>query len=248
MPLRVAPPLPEALISTTLSTLLRGKFCSAVLPGRPTLAFGKGQVIYDIGDDGRNLLFIRSGFAKVETLTRDGHSIIYDVRKAGDVVGELCAYERWRTNRAVALEATTLVAVPFDEVLEIIQKDPLLLRELVQVFCGALSNAYQQVDTIAVGDTMQKLTRALVRLGRELGRISPEGTEIATHVTQEELAQMVGVSRERLSMAMNSLRAQGLADYSRGGRIVLDLAALEARVESGPEVKPVPAAARAVGK
>jgi len=248
MPLRLVPPLPQALISTTLSTVLRGKFCNAILPGRPAVAFEKGQVIYDIGDDGRNLLFILSGFAKVETLTRDGHSVIYGVRKAGDVVGELCAYERWRSNRAVALETTTLIAVPFDEVLEIIQKDHLLLRELVQVFCGALSNAYQQVDTIAVGDTMQKLTRALVRLGRELGRISPEGTEIAAHVTQEELAQMVGVSRERLSMAMNSLRAQGLADYSRGGRIVLDLAALEAHAERGADVKPVPAAARAPGK
>lgn len=242
------PPLPQVLMSTTLSTVLRGKFCDAVLPGRAATTFEKGQIIYDIGDDGRSLLFVRSGYAKVETLTRDGHSIIHDLRKAGDVLGELCAYERWRSNRAVALEATTLVAVPFDEVLQTIQKDPVLLRELVQVFCGALANAYQQVDTIAVGDTLHKLARALVRLGLECGRPAPGGIEIAAPVTQQELAQMVGVSRERLSMAMNALRAQGLADYSRGGRIVIDLAALAAEGERDPHLPPVPAAAPAPGK
>ncbi|HVS87175.1 MAG TPA: Crp/Fnr family transcriptional regulator [Candidatus Acidoferrum sp.] len=191
------------------------------------MTFDKDQVIYDVGDGNNSFFFLQTGFVKVGTITEDGRELIYDVRKSGDIVGELCASDQPRQDRAVALEQTEVITVPLDEVLEIVQKNRDLLRQLVQVFCASLSDAYDQLNSVAFGDTVHRLVRVLVKLGKQLGRRSGQSTEISTYLTQEEISQMVAVRRERISTAMNFLRDRGLVDYSRHGHLVLDLKALE---------------------
>jgi CRP/FNR family transcriptional regulator, cyclic AMP receptor protein len=222
-----APLVPQAPLSAALATIFRGKLCDVVLQSRWVTTFEKDQVIYDVGGENQTLFFIRSGFVKIGTVIEDGHELIYDVRKAGDVVGELCASERPRQDRAVALEQTEIVAVPLNDVLEIVRKDRALLRQLVQIFCDSLSDAYEQLNSVAFNNTVHRLVKVLVRLGTQFGRQCPHGTEISTLLTQEEIAQMVAVRRERLSTAMNFLRSRRLVGYSRRGYIVLDLPALE---------------------
>jgi CRP/FNR family transcriptional regulator, cyclic AMP receptor protein len=217
----------QAPLSAALARILRGKLCDVVLKNRAVTRFEKDRVIYDVGDHGRTLFFIRSGFVKIGTITEDGHELIYDVRKGGDVVGELSASRQPRRDRAVALELTDIIAVPLDEVLEIVRKDRDLLQQLIELFSDSLSDAYDHLDSVAFSDTVHRLVRLLIKLGTELGRQSGHRLEIATYLTQEEIAQMVAVRRERLSTAMNFLRTRGMVDYSRHGYIVVDLAALE---------------------
>lgn len=216
-----------APLSSALVTIFRGKLCDVVLRNRSVMTFERNQIIYEVGDGNHSLFFLRSGFVKVGTITEDGHELIYDVRKVGDVVGELCASDQPRQDRAVALERTEAIAVPFDELLEIVQKNRELLRQLVQVFCESLSDAYDQLNSMAFSDTVHRLVKVLVRLGKHHGRQSDEGTVISAYLTQEEISQMVAARRERTSTAMNLLRDRGLVDYSRHGHLVLNLKALE---------------------
>jgi CRP/FNR family cyclic AMP-dependent transcriptional regulator len=217
----------DASLSSALAVIFRGKLCDVVLRNRAVMTFEKDQVLYNVGDKDQTLFFLRSGFVKVGTITQDGHELIYEVRKGGDIVGELCASENPRQDRAVALEQTQAIAVPFDEVLEIVQKNRDLLRQLVQVFCNSLSDAYDQLNSLAFSDTVHRLIRVLVRLGTQLGRGSGQRTELSTYLTQEEISQMVAVRRERVSTAMNFLRNRGMVDYSQHGYLTLDLKALE---------------------
>jgi CRP/FNR family cyclic AMP-dependent transcriptional regulator len=217
----------DASLSSALAIIFRGKLCDVVLRNRPVMTFEKDQVLYEVGNKNQTLFFLRSGFVKVGTITQDGHELIYDVRKDGDVVGELCASGNPRQDRAVALEQTQAIAVPFDEVLEIVQKNRDLLRQLVQVFCNSLSDAYDQLNSLAFSDTVHRLVSVLVRLGTQLGRPSGQRTELSTYLTQEEISQMVAVRRERVSTAMNFLRNRGMLDYSHHGYLILDLKALQ---------------------
>ncbi|PYU20579.1 MAG: hypothetical protein DMG32_22095 [Acidobacteria bacterium] len=106
LPLELDDSLSQAAVSTALVSVFRGKFCDAILPNRKTTTFKKEEVIYDVGGKERTFFFLQDGFVKVGTITSDGHELIYDVRKGGDVVGELCASETRRPDRAVALEQT----------------------------------------------------------------------------------------------------------------------------------------------
>jgi CRP/FNR family transcriptional regulator, cyclic AMP receptor protein len=214
-------------LSLALARTFRGKLCDVILRNRSVATFEKDQVIYDVGDENRTFFFLQTGFVKVGSITEDGHELIYDVRKAGDIVGELCASGQQRQDRAVALERTEVIAVPLDEILEIVQTNRHLLQELVQMFCESLSDAYDQLNTLASSDTVHRLVRVLLRLGTQLGHTSGQRTELSAYLTQEELSQMVVARRERVSTAMNFLRTRGMVDYSHRGYLVLDLKALQ---------------------
>jgi CRP-like cAMP-binding protein len=217
----------RAALSTALISVFRGKFCDAILPGRKTVTFKKEDVIYGVGDKERVFYFLQTGFVKVGTVTSDGHEVIYDVRKGGDVVGELCASEPLRPDRAVALEETEAIPVPFEDVLEVVGKQPILLARLVEVFCQALSEAYAQVNSLAVDDIPHRLCNVLLKLATKIGKRSGDVVEISTYLTQEEIAQMVASRRERVSTALNLLRRRRMIEYSNHGHLILNMKALE---------------------
>jgi CRP/FNR family transcriptional regulator, cyclic AMP receptor protein len=217
-----------AALSSALVPIFRGRFCDILLPNRAARTFDEDEVIYELGDKERTFFFVRRGVVKTGTITDDGREIIYDLRKAGDVAGELCALDSVRRDRAVAVERTEAVPVAFDEVLDTLAKHPALVRDLVGIFSSALSEAYDQVNRLAVDDVMHRLVDVLKTLANKLGRPLGELVEIATYLTQEELSQMVVARRERVSTALNSLRRRGIAQYSPRGHLILDMRALEA--------------------
>jgi CRP-like cAMP-binding protein len=217
----------QSAISTALASVFRGKFCDLILPNRKATTFNKHQVIYNVGDSERTFFFLQSGFVKVGTITGGGREVIYDVRKGGDVVGELCAAEHVRPDRAVALEQTDAISVPYKEVMELLLTRPDLVTLLVDVFCQALKEAYAQVNTLALDDIVHRLGKVLLGLATKLGKRSGALVEIPTYLTQDEIAQMVAARRERVSTALNSFRRRGLVQYSTRGHLVLDVSSLK---------------------
>ena len=217
----------QAALSTALLSIFRGRFCEALLPNRKATAFNKNEVIYNVGDRSQTLFFLQSGFAKVGAIAPSGQEVIYDVRRKGDVVGELCASELERPDRAVALEPTEAISVPFQEIKDILRTRPDLMTAMFDVFCRALKEAYAQINTLAADNTVQRLARILVTLANKIGRKSESLIEIPTYLTQEEIAQMVIARRERISTALNFLRRQGMVQYTARGHLMIDLRKLE---------------------
>jgi CRP-like cAMP-binding protein len=218
----------QAVLSTALVAVFRGKFCDLILPNRQTTTFTRHSVIYDVGDRERKFFFLQNGFAKVGTITAEGREVIYDVRKGGDVIGELCASEEVRPDRAVALEDTDAIGVPFEEVMQLLLTKPDLIVVLVDLFCRALKEAYAQVNSLALDDTAHRVIRVLIGLAIRIGQRSGSLTEIPAYLTQEEIAQMAAARRERVSTTLNSLRRRGMVQYSTRGHLLLDPDALGA--------------------
>ncbi len=214
-------------LSSALVPIFRGRFCDTLLPNHVARTFAKDEVMYELGDRERTLFFVRSGVVKTGTITESGREIIYDVRKEGDVVGELCCLEGPRQDRAVALEAVEAVPASFVEVMDTLSRHPTLLQGFVEVFAGALAEAYDQVNRLADDNVMERLIKILKMLAAKLGRPSGKLTEINAYLTQTELSEMVIARRERTSTALNSLRRHGIAQYSPRGHLLIDLAALE---------------------
>jgi CRP-like cAMP-binding protein len=223
----------QAAVSTALGSVFRGKFCDLILANRKTTTFSKHYVIYDVGDEERTIFFLVNGFVKVGAIMATGHEVIYDVRKGGDIVGELCASEPVRVDRAVALESTDAICVPFQDVVGLLPQRPDLIAVLVAVFCQRLKEAYAQVNTLAIDDTVRRLIKVLLNLAARLGQRSGSLIMLPIYLTQEEIAQMVAARRERISTALNSLRRQGMLRYSTRGHLMLDVSALEAQLSQG---------------
>ena len=221
-----ANPLRDAALASALAGIFRGRFCDILLRDRIAAPFAEGAVVYELGETQRALWFVRSGVVRIGTITTDGREIIYDVRKEGDVVGELCAFEPVRRDRAVVVEQADLIAVELNEALDALAHNPAALQDLVAVFGGALAEAYDQLSSLAHDDLMGRLLKTLRSLANKLGESHGELIEIATYLTQDELAQMVKARRERVSTALNLLRQRGVIEYSPRGRLRVDMRAL----------------------
>jgi CRP/FNR family cyclic AMP-dependent transcriptional regulator len=170
------------------------------LRGHPTesktSAFQKNAVIYEVGDHIRTFFFLQTGFVKGGTIASDGREIIYDVRKGGDIVGELCVCGRPQPDRAVALEDTTVIPVPYEDVIKVMQLQPEMFERLLEFLCDALTEAYEQVNALALDDILQRLARVLIGLAEKIGSDGAPKVEILTYLTQDELAQMVMARRD----------------------------------------------------
>lgn len=219
-------PLRDASLASALAGIFRGRFCDILLRDRIATPFAEGAVVYELGDTQRALWFVRRGVVRIGTITADGREIIYDVRKDGDVVGELCAFEAVRRDRAVVVEQAELISVALDEALDALARHPGALRDLVEVFGGALAEAYDQLSSLAHDDLTRRVEKTLRSLANKLGEARGELVEIATYLTQDELAQMVMARRERVSTVLNLLRQRGVVQYSPRGRLRVDLRAL----------------------
>ena len=108
----------------------------------------------------------------------------------------------------------------------LVQRHPTALQDLVAVFGGALAEAYDQLNSLASDDVMQRVLKTLRSLAEKLGEAQGDLVEIATYLTQDELAQMVKARRERVSTALNVLRQRGIVQYSQRGRLRVDMRAL----------------------
>jgi CRP/FNR family cyclic AMP-dependent transcriptional regulator len=211
-----------------LAPIFRGRLCETFLHDRAPRTFPKGSALYDAGDHHeRTFFFVQRGVVKLGSVTDDGHEVIYDLRKGGDVVGELSACGTPRRDRAVALEPTEAIGVPYEDILSSLQQSRPALEEFFEVICRALSAAYDQIGLLSSAGTLDRLTTVLLRLAKQLGRPSGRFVEVDAFLTQEEISQMMASSRERASAALNLLRNRAMVDYSRGGHLLVDVSALE---------------------
>jgi CRP/FNR family cyclic AMP-dependent transcriptional regulator len=217
----------NVLLSAALTRILRGKLCDELMAGRTSSSFEKDETLFDAGEKNESVFFLQSGMVKVGMVTERGREIIYDLRKAGDVAGELClcGAER-RTDRAVALEPTKAVPVRYVEILAALRANADLLPCLLELFCQALTDAYERAYRLAVDPLDRRVIKVLLDLASKHGRPVRGKIEIPIHLTQEEISQMVNGRRERVSTSLHSLQRRGVIQYSRYGYMTADIEAL----------------------
>lgn len=202
---------------------------------RPSRTYDAEHIIYNLGDKAHSIFYLRSGFVKITALSEDGKEIILNVHKQGEVFGETCLCAGERGDMAVAMEPTEVVEIKIDDLIKHLQDSRDAMYGFLVAFCQRLGRAYQTICEFSFDNLSERLAKVLLRLADELGTETEAGTELTHYITQEELAQMVSARREVVSTALGRLRARGLIDYSRKGKLTIDRAALAAYVESGGE-------------
>lgn len=219
-----------------LSGCFRGKLCDQ-LTNRPGHRVAKGDLVYGLGDPAQSVFFLRRGLVKLTSLTEDGRELILRLHQSGDVFGELCHCTGERREQAVAMEECDVVELGFEEFIAHLQTNrPAFMLFLANV-AQQLSAAYDQIQTLSFGTTMERLARTLGRLAEDFGEAEGEWIRLTHYFRQDELAQMIGARREVVSTLLNQLRDQGLVSYDRKNTLLVRRAGLE-RFAAAPEKTP----------
>lgn len=177
-----------------------------------TIKFAKHDNVYTCGDNDELVYFIESGQIKLLMLSSDGKECLLAIHGAGDMFGELCLTGLGaRLETATAMKATNIKQIPCSKLFARLARDK-LFEGFVQYLALRIADQQQVIADLVTADSEQRLGKTLLRLARTMGKKDPRSIRIETKISHEELSEMVGTTRPRISMFMQRFRNLGLIE------------------------------------
>ena len=156
----------------------------------------RGDVLFTEGSTPTELFVVRSGRVAIANRSIDGRESVVALMEPGAAFGEMGLFLReGRTAEARALEASEVVAIPYDSVRHVYESRPELLWSVVALLSGRI----RDMDGALADAVFLDVTG---RTAKRLLEMAGDADEFTMPVTQEELAGMVGASRERVNKAL----------------------------------------------
>jgi CRP/FNR family cyclic AMP-dependent transcriptional regulator len=163
-----------------------------------TVRLDHNAILFKEGDDANDLFVVLSGRVGIAKSAPDGRESLVALMEPGDLFGEMPLFdEEPRSGTARALEPSELVRIPFEVVRAELEAEPGLLWDVVHLFATRLRAADD-----ALADAM--LLDVTGRTAKRLLELAGDADEFALPITQEELAGLVGASRERVNKAISA--------------------------------------------
>ena len=177
--------------------------------------------VYTCGDHDEMLYFIESGQVKLLMLSSEGKECILAIHGAGDIFGELCLSGLGaRLETATAMQATTLKQVPRDNFFARLGRDS-LFEGFVRYLAVRVADQQQVIANLVTVDSEQRLGQTLLQLGRTMGKKDPRSIRIELKISHEELSEMVGTTRPRISMFMQRFHNLGLIETNKQHYLII---------------------------
>lgn len=178
--------------------------------------FWRGMSVYLPEDPATHLYVVLKGRVKILRTSTEGEQKIVSIRYGGDIFGELAlacgSTEARRSDEAVALDTTRVALVRIGDFWNVARRDPSLMQNAMQYITRQLAGAYRQIESLVFENNHTRLARALLDLQSEATR----NGEFSVRLTHEELAELIGSTREVVTGMMIEFRQRGLIDYKRG--------------------------------
>lgn len=198
---------------------------SALLQHASEVEVRRNDVLFTEGDSPDSLYVVLRGRIAMVNTSVDGRESVLALMDRGDLFGEMGMLDdRPRSATARALEPSTLLRIPYEPVLAVLESSPSLLWGVVRLLAGRIRNMDEALADSVFLDVTGRTAKRLLEL-------SNGADEFVLPLTQEELAGMVGASRERVNKAISSfIRLGWLEQTDRRYKIVQrDRLALRAR-------------------
>ncbi|MGH7887861.1 MAG: Crp/Fnr family transcriptional regulator [Candidatus Binatia bacterium] len=179
------------------------------------------QHVYSCGDQDEMVYFIESGQIKLLMLSSEGKECLLAIHSGGDIFGELCLSGLGsRLETATAMKATTLKQIPCAQFFARLSRDS-LFEGFVRYLAVRIADQQQVIANLVTVDSEQRLGQTLLQLARTMGKKDPRSIRIELKITHEELSEMVGTTRPRISFFMQRLHNLGLIETNKDRFLII---------------------------
>jgi len=184
----------------------------------------RGQLILSPDDPPDRIHILKKGRVRVYRSTADGKQLTLDIHEKGTILGDmgLLGQDRIPEAYAEAIDDGVICTITPDELRKLIERYPIIGINITRHLSGRLQAAERELEAMAYQRVDQRLARKLIDLGARFGIDSPRGTIIGARLTQQELAEMVGTTRETLAHTLGDFRRQGLLDTGKHQVVIRD--------------------------
>ena len=229
------------MTSDEIRAVLKAKSVLASLPDAAldalvrrarAVRYAKGAAIYQRGDQGDSLMIILSGRVKITNITADAREVALNFLGEGDLNGELAALDgRQRSANATALEATEALVIWRRDLLPVLEQNPKAMLGIIEALAGKVRTMSSAVEHAGLQMTA-KAAGALLRLADQHGRAAADGVLIDIKLSQRDLGNYAGLSRENMNRQLSGLRDQALIRLDGALIVILDREGLQLCAEA----------------
>lgn len=216
-------------MTINIELLERVPFLRALSPGdRQALVpcfvhrqFRRGDIIFQKDEPGQSLFIIGTGSVRIYVPSSHGADLTLAVMGPGDFFGDLSLLDGGpRSASAVALSDTAAYALERSDFVSLMRSRPEAALAVLEVVAQRLRETDQRASDLAFLEVRGRLARKLLELADRHGIAFDDGVLIDAAITQEDLASMIGVTRESVNRNLSLFRRQGLIG-NRGRKLVI---------------------------
>ena len=183
----------------------------------------RGDHLFLEGQDGDRLYVVLNGKIKLTRAATDGRENLLAVLGPGEMFGELSLFDpRPRTSTASAVTDATLAALAKDALRPWLLERPEVSMQMLQALARRLRRTNDAMADLVFTDVPGRVAKNLLDLADRFGEQERDGLHVHHDLTQEELAQLVGASRETVNKALADFAARGWLQISARSVLILD--------------------------
>lgn len=179
--------------------------------------FKKDEIIFFEGEKGNYIYIIKKGKVKMLKMNQDGDEQILNIFKKDDMIGEVVIFDKEDyPATAIALSDIQLYVINSQSLSQIFLEHPQITLKVMKVISSRLRRAQQRIKDFGLKDSKKRLASLILHLSKKHGnKNSNEKIQIKFFLTQQELANMIGTTRETVSRSLKSIEKDGIIDTSR---------------------------------
>jgi CRP/FNR family transcriptional regulator, cyclic AMP receptor protein len=180
--------------------------------------FAAGETICRIGDPGGSMMAVLAGTVRISLPTVKGKEIILGDLHTGELFGEIALLDgKPRSANATALTKCELLVLERRNVIPLLQRNPAACLQLMELLCARIRRSDERMADLAFYELPTRLAKLL------LGYVTEKaGKEPRISLSQTELAEMVGATRENVNRCLRDWQRRGLVRLQDGWTVILD--------------------------
>jgi len=195
-------------------------------------SYGKGQIIFHQGDPGDALFVLESGLVKVSVTSPRGDQMVLVTMAAPETFGELSLIDgRPRSASVEVVEPARVLRLERDVWKQLLAQQPKFTDALLRSTARMIRRLTDQASDFAFLDLHGRVSKLLIRFADERGHQSQEGILLDLHLTQSDIARMVGGSRQSVNQILRSLEERGYLEIQNRKILVKDEHRLRSRAQ-----------------
>lgn len=212
----------QLLLSVSIFSSLSEKEIDRLLAVTTTKRLEPKETLFRRGDPGNQLYGILSGSLKVMTTAMDGRDVLFGLMGPGEVLGEIALLDsEERSATVVAVEATELLTLHRRDLLPFLESHPRATIGLATVLAARVRRLSERTEDRQTLPLPERMAKRLLALADELGRRPIVGGPVEVRLSQQDLADMVGTTRESVNKQLRRWQQEGLIGLGRG-RVILE--------------------------
>jgi CRP-like cAMP-binding protein len=185
------------------------------------------HVLFHAGEAGDCLYVLLAGKVKISLLSVEGKEAILSLLGDGDVFGEMSLLDGLpRSATVTSLEDCRLMVIGRQDFVQFLKRHADVALNLLAALSQRLRTTNNLVENLSFHHLPSRLARLLMDLGQRHGKAEPGGVEIGLRLSQEELGNLVGASRESVNKQLRAWAESGLLEYQQGTIVIKKVDAL----------------------